>query len=93
MIYVERLIGLVGGKTTTDDIQQALGAPGRPVKKYQFLTMSASPHARDNDESQQVGTFVANRHHHFGMYKLTICCRRSVAREVLALAVSAGSVV
>lgn len=55
---------MAGGKASTDDIRQTLGVSGRPVNKYQILTLFASFHTRDGDESQQDGTFVASLRRH-----------------------------
>ena len=50
---------LTGSKTSTDDIHKTLGMSSRSVDTCQHLTLSASAHARDGNESQQERTFVA----------------------------------
>jgi hypothetical protein len=50
-----------------------------------------SRNARNCDEGTQDGTFVARRDPHFAMFKLSLPCRRQVARELSTLVVSARS--
>jgi hypothetical protein len=82
-----------GGKKSTVDIQQSLGASGRYVTKSPILTFSTSSHARDSNESQRDETFVAHRYRPFGMSKLKLPRRLAVASELSTLAVTARSMV
>jgi hypothetical protein len=61
------------------------------VNMYKLLTLSASPDARDVNESKQDGPFVPSRYRHIGMYELTVPYRRRIARQGFTVAVSARS--
>ena len=83
---------LVDGRASTDDIRQALGRSCLLARTAIFITLSASPYARDSHESKQDRTFVLQPQTSvFLIHHLKRLGRRPVTRRGSALVVCARS--